>query len=251
MKVISEAHLRSLFRTASPESFTLREGQVITPAAIQYLRDQRIPLHREAGTPAEPMAAARSGRSLAGRAREKACRFRREADGGCMTDKPEHMTQLHGDTLVTKDHPRIVLRGLLDRLQAGILLLRKKAGKSKLADDLAEVLSQARQIMQAEVLEQPQAAPVYMGFSTAELRERSHHPRKYYDIGHILPEAEMDRLLLELNLLRTEVRQVEIQAVAAFADGSGCRRPDLIEALNRMSSAVYLMMVKWQAGDYR
>jgi ethanolamine utilization cobalamin adenosyltransferase len=168
-----------------------------------------------------------------------------------MTDKPEHMTQLHGNTLVAKDHQRIVLRGLLDRLQAGILLLQKKAGKLKLADDLAELLNQSRRIMQAEVLDRPLAAPVFMGLSAGELRQRSHHPRKYYEVDHILPEAKMDRLLLELNLLRTEVRQVEIQAVAAFTDASVNRRPDLIEALNRMSSAVYLMMVKWQAGAYR
>ena len=32
-------------------------------------------------------------------------------NGSVMTEKPEHMTHLHGDVLVPKTHPRIAFRG--------------------------------------------------------------------------------------------------------------------------------------------
>ena len=37
-------------------------------------------------------------------------------------EKPEHMTQLFGNKLVCKDHPRILFRGKLDALQADVVL---------------------------------------------------------------------------------------------------------------------------------
>ncbi len=253
MKVITEIYLRSIFRSGAPDSIALDAGQVLTPAASQYLHEMRVPVTKQVlgvngGTADRPLPSpqsamgehARLGRQPAGSIRAGATR------------KAEHTTQLHGHTLVVKDHPRIRVRGLLDHLQATILLLQKvSAQKTMLVADLGDVLSCSRNILKAEVLEIPLEKMHILGFDEADLRDRSHHPQRYFGIDHIIPDSSMDRIQLELNQLRTEVRKVELAAVTAFVHGSRVERPDLLQALNRMSSAVYVMMLKWQTGAYQ
>ena len=42
---------------------------------------------------------------------------------------------------------------------------------------------------------------------------------------------------------------VELAAAAAFADGNGnCARPDILRALNRMSSMIYILMIREKGG---
>ncbi|MDP3480774.1 MAG: hypothetical protein Q8R88_13460 [Desulfoprunum sp.] len=234
MKVITEAYLRSTFRPGAPESIALETGQILTPAATQYLKEMRVTVKRTTGEHAQ------NGRRPV------------ESLGTGAAKKAEHMTQLHGHTLVVKDHPRILLRGLLDHLQAEIILLQKLAGKkAALVADLADVLDLSRNILKSEVLNVPLEKVEMMSCNEAELRDRSHHPQRHFGIGHVLPDHRMDRMLLELNLLRTEVRKVELAAVTAFVHGARVERPDLLLALNRMSSAVYVMMLKWQTGAYQ
>ncbi len=54
-----------------------------------------------------------------------------------------------------------------------------------------------------------------------------------------------------LNRLRTAVRETELAAVEAFLEDGRCTRSDLVEELNRMSSALHIMMCRWIAGQYR
>ncbi|MCD8499300.1 MAG: ATP-binding protein, partial [Clostridiales bacterium] len=66
--------------------------------------------------------------------------------GSFYLEKPEHMTHLHGNVLVPKNHPRIVFRGKLDSLQAQIVLaqaiLAETAPKEspRLIEDLGGIL---------------------------------------------------------------------------------------------------------------
>jgi ethanolamine utilization cobalamin adenosyltransferase len=55
--------------------------------------------------------------------------------------------------------------------------------------------------------------------------------------------------LLGLNTLRSSVREIEIAAVAAFMNN--VEKQDMIQALNRMSSVIYIMMLKEKAGIYK
>ncbi len=68
---------------------------------------------------------------------------------------------------------------------------------------------------------------------------------------HILPNYSMGRIALELNALRSGVREAEIAAVKAFRKEEAVEREDLITALNRLSSCVYIMMLKYLNGAYR
>lgn len=248
MKAITESYLRSIFRAGLPESFQLQTGQILTPAAAQYLQELRITVERVAPPAGSAAVSARPGKTEHALPRRQPTAVRETRP----TEKAEHMTHLHGQQLVRKDHPRIDLRGLLDGLQAEIFLLQKLVKKNAgLVADLDGLLNLSRDVLRAEVLDQPLPPLALMGLSAAELRERSHHPKRFYGSGHIFCDHHMDRQLLELNRLRTLVRRVELAGITAFAQGPVVERVDLLQALNRMSSAVYVMMLKWQAGEYQ
>lgn len=237
MKAVTEAYLRKCFREAKPETFALETGMIITPAARQFLQDNKIALTKgvKTATAAIPPIAEKQGEHVS------------QDRTGTFSRKPEEMTQLHGKTLVKKDHPRILLRGRLDSLQSDILLLHARIGKSsqQLAADLVELLTWAREILRAEVLETPLPDLTLAGLTSTELRERSHNPRTFFNIGHVLPDVDMDLEVLELNRLRSTVREIELAAVAALADGDHPTAQAIITALNRMSSAIYVLMLKW------
>ena len=65
-----------------------------------------------------------------------------------------------------------------------------------------------------------------------------------------LPEYTMGRDFALLNSLRAAVRETEVAAALAFREGAKCTREDLIEELNRMSSALHIMMCRYLAGQY-
>ena len=176
------------------------------------------------------------------------------ADGGRFDEKPEHMTQLSGNRLVAKDHARIRFRGLLDSYQSAILVLQEKvfsSGNSGLCDDLGDLLEISRQVMRGDVMDERLGEALALGLTDAELRERSHHPKKYFGVGHVMADFTMGETVLALNRLRSRVREVEVAAVTAFRRDFEITRTDIIQALNRSSSAFYIMMIKENAGLYR
>ena len=164
-------------------------------------------------------------------------------------EKPEHMTHLYGSTLVPKTHPRIALRGKLDSLQALLLqtqLLAQERGRGEAAGALGEVYALAQRILAAEVKGEPLGPFALLGLDSAGLRAASHDPKGFAGLdAHPMPHAGMGGLCLALNFLRTQVRETELAAAHAFCPPDGpVERPDLLEALNRMSSAVYLLFLK-------
>lgn len=155
------------------------------------------------------------------------------------TPKPEPMTHLNGDTLVPKTHPRIFLRGKLDSLESALILCQLQL--PALTQPLGELLAQTRRILRCEVLEEPLKEVRLLGLTEEELRRRSHIPQEYYGVPHFMPEASDGETIAHLNRLRCQVRETELAAAAAFPEG---QREDLLQALNRMSSAVYLLMIQ-------
>ena len=54
-----------------------------------------------------------------------------------------------------------------------------------------------------------------------------------------------------MNKLRTLTRRTELAAYAAFRDGAGrVEREDIILGLNRLSSLLWIMVIKLKAGQY-
>ncbi len=162
--------------------------------------------------------------------------------------KPEHMTNLDRDTLVPKNHPRIAFRGKLDSLQAEILLLQKEPDAP--VDALQDMLQLVRSLMRAEVLQEAVPPLLIDGMDEKELHERSHMPQKYYGIGHFLPSYADDIVLLKLNRLRTLVRETELCCYAAFLEPNGkLSRSDILTALNRLSSACWVLCLARKGGE--
>lgn len=164
--------------------------------------------------------------------------------GGQLADKPEHMTHLYGDVLVPKTHPRIAFRGAMDTLEAELILC-KLDGDEKIAKDLAEILRFARLLLRCEVLNEPIPAGRLCGLTPEELRSHSHRPQDYYGQPHFMPDSADGRCIARLNRCRCAAREAELRAVAAFLDGDGNpTRPDLLQALNRLSSMLYILMIR-------
>lgn len=209
--------------------FYLGEGDKLTPSARDYLQSQRVEI-----LPADQ--AAQKRWLLPG--------------GGYMEEKPEHMTHLNAQMLVPKTHPRIALRGKMDSLEAELLLCA--AEHPMLSKDLKEILTLARRLMRCEVLEEPVGEIRLCGLSEQEQRQRSHFPQKYYDQPHFMPEIGDALPLLRLNRCRCLCREAELAAVRAFSREDGTLlREDIPKALNRMSSMLYLLMIREKRGKGR
>ena len=164
--------------------------------------------------------------------------------GGYMEDKPEHMTHLDGTTLVPKTHPRIAFRGAMDTLEAELLLCCLETRE----DRLQQVLDQARLLVRCDVLDEPVSEETLCGWTQDELRERSHRPQDFYGQPHFMPDVSDSRVVLLLNRARCAARAAELAAVHAFADREGNpTRVDILRALNRMSSMLYLLMIEHKA----
>ncbi len=166
--------------------------------------------------------------------------------GGFTEEKPEHMTHLNGDVLVSKTHPRIAFRGWVDALEAQLLLAGKE--HPHLQRELGEILSLARQLIRCDVLEEPLHLSGLCGLTEAEMRKQSHFPQDVFGIPHFMPGFEDSKTVLAVNYLRVVARQTELAAQHAFTDREGIpTREDLLQALNRISSMLYILMLREKA----
>ena len=149
------------------------------------------------------------------------------------------MTHLNGDILVSKTHPRIRFRGMIDLLEAELLLCGQETG---------EILSLARRLIRCDVMDEPVGEFTLYGLTADQQRQHSHFPQDHYGIPHFMPDyADGERILI-LNRCRTAARVAELAAAEAFTDSEGnLTREDIIRALNRMSSMLYVLMLREKA----
>lgn len=254
MKLITEQDLRAEIGGKDLRSYRVDRGTIVTPSARQYLSDRKIELLVGEEVPAQPTrAAAPLPPGGAEGTEPKRARFI-GPDGGTFTEKPEHLTHLSGNRLVTKGHPRIAFRGRMDSLQSKIIELQVRAvelGNVVLAEELDELLDFARSLLAAEVTGRPVDDVPLLGLELDEIRAMSHNPKKTFGLGHIRPHYSMGALCVGLNALRSEVREVELAAFRAFSGNDGALdRLDVLRALNRLSSAFYILMYRHLPAEY-
>lgn len=252
MSLITETSLRAELRNKKTDKYSVKSGTKITPSARQFLKERNIELVFED----ECAQCSDKGQNVqkSDAANEQSSKYVLWGTDCGISEKPEYMTQLYGNRLVYKDHPRIMLRGMLDSLQAQLLELQLKAsaGKAeKLVEELEEVLQYIRNILKCEVLEEEFPKINLLGLNEDELREWSHNPMKHFNMKHVLPNYNMGELVLGLNALRSSSREVELGAIKAFKTEDGVVRTDLLKALNRLSSCLYIMMLKCINGVYK
>ncbi len=198
--------------------FYKKEGDTLTPSARDFLRAEHIEIF-----PAS-MAKPEKYRLLG---------------GGWCEEKPEHMTHLDAQLLVRKDHPRIRFRGAMDTLEAQLLLCGRET---------EEILNLARRLIRCDVLNEPVGEFTLCGLTQDQQRSHSHFPQEYYGIAHFMPQYTDGDAILRLNLCRCAARAAELVAVEAFVDADGqVLRGDILQALNRMSSMLYILMLRHKA----
>jgi len=206
--------------------FYLGKNDRLTSGARDFLTRERIPI-----LPAEEARPARY----------------RLLGGGYAEEKPEHMTHLNGDVLVSKTHPRIAFRGAMDTLEAELILCTLDADE-KTAKDLAEILAFTRVLLRCDVLNEPVPTGKLCGLTPEELRSHSHRPQDFYGQPHFMPSASDGPVIARLNRCRCAAREAELRAVAAFSDADGNpTRPDILQAMNRLSSMLYILMIRCKA----
>ena len=109
------------------------------------------------------------------------------------------------------------------------------------------MLELSREIIACDVLDKPLCWERLLDMTEEELRSRSHRPQDFWGQPHFMPAASDGAEVVWLNRCRCAVRSAELAACKAFETAEGSSRPDLIRALNRMSSGVYLLMIEEKA----
>ncbi len=219
----SEENVRHSIRNrAGKRVFYLGAEDTLTPSARDYLSREKIEvLPAEAAKPEVYVL----------------------ENGAFFPEKPEDYTHLRGNILVPKTHPVIAFRGAMDTLEAELLLAQQAVSRGDLRGKLGEILTLARNILRWDVLQEPVKEAPLCGLSAQQLRERSHRPQDFYSQPHFMPEYTDGPGILQLNKARTAARSAELAAASAFSG----TRPDIILAMNRMSSMLYILMIQLKA----
>lgn len=257
--MITEAIIREELKASNPEVYYVEEGKLLSPAAREYLHQRRIKIEKnekkEELIKKDKSESIKEDKKVAEQSLQSP-KYMDYETGAFYMEKPEHMTQLSGNVLVAKNHPRICFRGKLDNLQSLVILtqatLAESEGNKKIIQDLDDIKKVLMEIMRSDVLEETLETQSIIGLNHEQLRERSHNPQKFFDIKQMtMPDYTMGRTYALFNHLRTAIRETEVAATDAFLEGAKCTRSDIIKELNRLSSAVHIMMCMYLAGLYR
>ncbi len=203
--------------------FYLGSRDTLTPSAKDFLRRENIAIL--------PASQAKPEQYLS-------------PEGQTFSEKPENYTHLRGNILVPKTHPVIAFRGAMDTLQAELLLAQLAASRGDFREKIGQVLTFARNIIRWDVMQEPVSQEPVCGLSMDQLRQHSHRPQDFYGQPHFMPEYTDGLAILQLNRARTAARAAELAAVRAFED-----REDLVQAMNRMSSLIYILMIQLKAAQ--
>lgn len=210
--------------------FFLGDRDTLTPSARDWLLQQRIDI-----LPAS---------------RAKIDEYQLE-NGNALGEKPEHLTHLRGNILVSKTAPIIAFRGAMDTLQAELLLAQLSVD-ADMQPRVDEILILARNILRWDVMEEPAQLGTLCGLTPEQLRSHSHRPQDFYGQPHFMPSVSDGAAILQLNRARCAARSAELAAAKAFESPTGgCARADILQALNRMSSMLYILMIQLKAEKTR
>lgn len=251
MSVITESELRELWQNGRGQLPAFPPGTRFSSAAQDFLKTNRVEVRYESAPTVQNVDWNKPGTFpvvLTGPL--PVC----SECGQPLHAKPEHLTQIDAGHFAPKTSPRLILRGRVDSLHALVMLTASVARRfelPELAQQLDTLAAYCREIMSAEYNLRPAAALTLMGKSEAELHEISHRPDQHLGLPHLVPGPHDHEILHWLNVLRTQAREVEVVALQAFPpdapDPTGVNA-SLARALNRLSSAVYVLELYFQAG---
>ena len=261
MNFITESELRELWQNGRGKIPVFPENTHFSAAALDFLKTQHIEVQYNPTSPAGPNPPPPTEHPGAW---DKPGSFPVILGGplpACsecgqpIHTKPEHMTQLDASHFAPKTAPRLVFRGRVDSLHALVMLTSSTARRfelPELAQQLDTLAAYCREIMSAEYHQRPVAGLIMLGKDEQQLHDISHWPDRYLGIQHLVPAPHDHEILHWLNMLRTQSREVEISALQAFPSDEQRldeTRVSLARALNRLSSAIYVLELYFQAGQ--
>lgn len=251
--VVTEYLLRNKLKGNNEKKYTLFPGDILTPSARQLLTDRGVEIIKVEEQSEKTKLKEPKTLQIEKIVEEKIPKFR-GLSGEYYLEKGEKMTHLRGDIIVPKNNKRIVLRGKIDNLLAEWLITHKSLSSlknSKLNGDLDSVYGMIRKIMTAEIKNELLENIEVLGYSMEKTKEISHNPKKHFGVDHLfLIDSTYSDEILQLNRIRTLVRMCELSAMDSFYDSYGEKENKMMEAFNRLSSAVYIMMLKGKSGEY-
>ena len=254
MTFITEDWLREHFGRASGTEIQLPANARMTPAArsliedrhlvVKFINDDGSVFIEQAGADGKAVLAPVHVLTSSGERHESHCVLCQQT----VARKSPAMTHLNASLMVAKNDDRIRFRGLLDSTIALAIWVQAEfdpQGRRKaLAHMLADLRSWLGNVLKAEV-----TGEVLAGISMGDLDEEkihtlSHQPLKALGHDHIVPALEHGVTVSRLNLLRARIRECEVMAADLYLDRDfQLSRPDMLQALNRLSSAVYVLML--------
>lgn len=247
--VITEFSIKTYLKSNDSGIFILKKDMILTPSARQFLSEKGIEIIKEG----DEVKTQEKIIEKAVEIKEILPKFK-GINGEFYIEKGEYMTHLWKDILVPKNNTRIILRGKIDNLLAEWLMVHKRLNErknQKLTEDLNEIFDYIKKIMNAEILDNTLNIEGCFKYSLDKIKEISHNPKKYFDTEHLFAiDATYDEIVLEMNRIRTIVRQLELSAVDAYYSQEGLKKAEIILALNRLSSAIYIIMLKGKSGKY-
>lgn len=157
----------------------------------------------------------------------------------------ESKTWLKKGTVCGKGDQAIAFRGAIDSLYAECIWACSVAKDANEAafQGLAEISKVIGNLMRCEALCENTEFSGVFGLSGDELREFSQNPKKHFGLDHFWPDENAAPLMAALNRLRAEVRRCEREAARAYPECEDWQ-VSIIACLNRLSSAVYILMLK-------
>jgi ethanolamine utilization cobalamin adenosyltransferase len=251
LDILTEAQLRSMRLSKETVRFSVKPDVFVTPLAKEYLESRGISLVIEEKSGGS---FGKGVMTFSPTPENNADKFVDYYTGEIYDKKPEHMTHLRANLLVPKNDPRILFRGKLDSLEAHIMdtqITAAEEGYQCIADDLDELLEFVQNILACEVKDEPLRQIMLLDMDSERIRYVSHNVLSEIGVEHSVPHYSMGKMCVKLNLLRTFSRETELTAANAFIKGKVVERPDIIEALNRLSSCVDIIFCRLVAGKYR
>lgn len=248
--VLTEEKLRALYKKdENMKEISLEKGTILTPSARQFLIDRDIKIIEKTNGKREEK------KEIKETVNEELKPKYKGILGELYMEKPEYMTQIYGNILVKKDNKRIVFRGLIDSFQSHWLVLMKdleSIKNNKLQKDLESIEKFIKNILVSEVIGEALVEIKVLEKNLDEIKEISHNPKKYFNREHLFGISSKDSyLVIKLNEMRALSREMEIKGVEAFVKENGTvERRDILLALNRLSSAIYIMMLRGVSGEY-
>lgn len=254
--VLSEDILKIKYRKEPFDVFEIEKGTLLTPSAKQFLNEKGIELVIKGE---KPLVSTKNEEDNV-EAEEKIFYEKPKyvgKNGEYYFEKPEYMTVVDGNVLISKNSKLIALRGKIETFLAEVLLTGKEieltSSNDKLIRDIETIIKFIQNIMVAEKLDKILENQTFFDSkSIKDIKEIIENPKEYFKKGHLLEiSLNSDLTIHKLNRLRFLARELEIQAIDYFVEDYKLSRKDLLEAFNILSDVIYIIILKVDNGEYR